>query len=69
MKIFLITFVFFSTTIFLMAIGYIIARKKLKGSCGGLGKIMGDDCMFCSKKNECEKNTELQEECIGDVKS
>jgi hypothetical protein len=64
-EIFLVTFTFFAVTIFLMAIGYIIARKKLKGSCGGLGTIMGDDCMFCSKKEQCEKNKDLQEECIG----
>jgi hypothetical protein len=62
---FLVTFTFFAVTIFLMAIGYIIARKKLKGSCGGLGTIMGDDCMFCSKKEECEKKKDLAEEVIG----
>jgi uncharacterized protein len=65
MEMFLITLVFFSVTIVLMAIGYIIARKKLKGSCGGLGTIMGEDCMFCSKKEECEKNKELRDDCIG----
>ena len=41
--------------IFLMAIGFILVGKKLKGSCGGLGSIMGEDCMFCSKAEECKK--------------
>lgn len=38
-----------------MAVGVILSNKALKGSCGGLAKIMGDDCMFCAKKDECKK--------------
>ncbi len=55
METFLLTLSFFLIIIFLMAIGFIIAKKTLKGSCGGLGTIMGEDCMFCDKKIECEK--------------
>lgn len=55
MKIFFITLGAMLFVMFAMAIGVIINKKVLKGSCGGLGKIMGDDCMFCEKKDECEK--------------
>tara|TARA_B100000925_G_C21950569_1_gene448773 strand:+ start:466 stop:648 length:183 start_codon:yes stop_codon:yes gene_type:complete len=52
----LITFGFFASIIFAMSIGYIIAGKKLQGSCGGLGKLMGKDCDFCEKKDQCKKD-------------
>ncbi|MBK22720.1 MAG: hypothetical protein CME70_01835 [Halobacteriovorax sp.] len=61
MKIFFITFGAMLTVIFLMAIGAIFNKKVLKGSCGGLGKIMGEDCMFCEKKDECEKDNSENE--------
>ena len=37
-----------------MGVGFLVAGKKLGGSCGGLGKLVGDDCEFCDKKDECE---------------
>lgn len=55
MEIFLITFGAMLSVILLMAVGAIFNKKVLKGSCGGLGTIMGEDCMFCDKKEECEK--------------
>lgn len=58
MKIFLITLGTMLSVIFLMAIGFIFNKKVLGGSCGGLGKLMGEDCMFCDKKDECEKSNE-----------
>ncbi len=54
----LITLVFFSFFIALMAVGLIFAKKELKGSCGGLGRVMGEDCMFCEKKDECTHDQE-----------
>ena len=53
-KTILISFVVMAVALFGMAIGVIISNKKLKGSCGGLGAVMGDDCDFCEKKDECE---------------
>lgn len=46
--------------IFGMALGVIFSNKPLKGSCGGLGKLMGDKCQYCDKENEC-KNKKTQE--------
>jgi uncharacterized protein len=60
MKMFFLTFITMVTFIFLMAIGVILVGKKLKGSCGGLGAIMGEDCMFCSKAEECKKKKEQE---------
>jgi hypothetical protein len=54
LKTFLISFVVIAFALVGMAVGVILSNKKLKGSCGGLGAVMGDDCDFCEKKDECE---------------
>lgn len=48
-----------------MAIGVILSNKEIKGSCGGLGNVMGDECDFCGKKDECVENKKLEEDCRG----
>lgn len=55
MKIFLITLAALVLVMLGMAVGVIFSNRKLKGSCGGLGAIMGEDCEFCDKKinNQC----------------
>ena len=40
-----------------MAVGVIFGKAPIKGSCGGLGKIMGKDCAFCKNKNTCKKKS------------
>ena len=55
MNTFLVTLTIFLLFILLMSVGVIIAGKRLKGSCGGLGKLMGKDCDFCDKKDQCTK--------------
>lgn len=47
-----------------MAIGAIIAGKTIKGSCGGVGALLGTTaCDLCSLKDKCEKSgKELCEE-------
>ncbi|MDD0853528.1 (Na+)-NQR maturation NqrM [Halobacteriovorax sp. GB3] len=64
MKYFIITLGVLLITCLGMAVGYIFSKKELKGSCGGLGKIMGEDCMFCDKKEECDEDPELKGECV-----
>ena len=48
----------------IMAIGYIIAGKSIKGSCGGLNAIEGLDgaCDICELKNQCSKRKRMLEE-------
>lgn len=47
-----------------MAIGAIIAGKTVKGSCGGIGKLLGSSaCDMCSLKDKCKSSgTELCED-------
>lgn len=41
-----------------MGIGYLVQKKPLKGSCGGVANLMGDEyCQFCGNDpNKCESN-------------
>lgn len=39
MKVFLITFGLFMLVIFGMALGYIVKRREIKGSCGGISAL------------------------------
>ena len=51
----IVTFVVMAIALTGMSVGVIFSNKALKGSCGGLGAIMGDDCDICGKKDECEE--------------
>ena len=55
MTMFFVTLLFIILFTLLMYIGVLLNRKPLEGSCGGLGKIMGEDCAFCDKKEKCKK--------------
>lgn len=55
---FLVTFSALAIVMIIMAVGVIFKGKKLQGSCGGLGRVIGEDCMFCDKKDECESHHE-----------
>lgn len=50
-----------------MAVGVILSNKELKGSCGGLGAVMGDDCMYCEKKDQCEELKKAEAEQAPDL--
>lgn len=54
METFVVTLVFLLSSIIAMAVGVILSNRELKGSCGGLNRVIGEDCMFCGKKEECD---------------
>lgn len=56
MMMFLITLGFFLVVGTAMAIGYIVQRKTLAGSCGGLASVGIDK--ECNCDNPCEKRQE-----------
>jgi hypothetical protein len=54
MRVFLISFGVLALVMLGMAVGVILSNRRLKGSCGGLGSVMGEDCEFCDKKKNDE---------------
>ena len=52
-----------AATLLGMAVGVIFSNKRLKGSCGGLNKVLGEDCQICDKKDECSDEKKAQ--CEG----
>lgn len=57
----LITFGVFLTVIGAMAIGYIVQRKVVKGSCGGLGSVGIDKVCNCPEPCDARKKREAKE--------
>ena len=51
---FLIVLGFIGVSVVLMSVGVIFSNLRIKGSCGGLNKVTGDDCMFCDSSDESE---------------
>ncbi|MFT6633607.1 MAG: hypothetical protein ACJAS4_003578 [Bacteriovoracaceae bacterium] len=57
MDTFFITIGVFLVAFMGMAVGVIIADKRIKGSCGGIGALMGKaGCDMCEKKAECDSS-------------
>lgn len=59
-----ITFTVFVLFFVFMGIGYMFKKQPLKGSCGGVAKLMGDErCSFCGDDpNKCETQVAAQNE-------
>ena len=59
-----VTFAVFMLFFIFMGIGYMVKKKPLKGSCGGVAKLMGDEyCSFCGNDpNKCDSQIEQQQE-------
>lgn len=53
--IFFITLGVLALFLVFMAAGVLMGRAPLKGSCGGVGKLMGKDCDFCKNKDKCQR--------------
>lgn len=64
LPIFLITLGVFVLFFILMGIGYMIKKQPLKGSCGGVATLMGDEyCQFCGNDpNKCAEITNSQQQ-------
>ena len=56
MTLFLMTFGLFLLVVVAMALGYLVQRKTIAGSCGGLGEIGIEKACDCD--NPCEKRQE-----------
>lgn len=59
-----ITFTIFVLFFLFMSIGYMFKKQPLRGSCGGVAKLMGDEnCSFCGDDpNKCETLVAQQQE-------
>ncbi|WP_410473187.1 (Na+)-NQR maturation NqrM [Faucicola mancuniensis] len=69
LPIFFVTFAVFVLFFVFMGLGYIFKKQPLKGSCGGVAKLMGDEfCQFCGNNpNKCaEINSEQQNNGISE---
>ena len=56
LPIFAITFSVFVLFFIFMGLGYMVKKQPLKGSCGGVANLMGDEkCSFCGDDpNKCD---------------
>ncbi len=63
MEIFVLTFAIFLVVVLAMAVGYILQRKTIAGSCGGL------DALGIEKACDCEKPCERRLERMRKEKS
>lgn len=59
--IFAVTFGVFLLFFLFMGVGYLVKKQPLKGSCGGVANLMGDEyCQFCGNDpNKCESQAKL----------
>ena len=59
--IFAVTFGVFILFFLFMGVGYMVKKQPLKGSCGGVANLMGDEyCQFCGNDpNKCEIQAKL----------
>lgn len=64
--IFFVTLGVFVLFFLLMGVGYIVKKKPLKGSCGGVATLMGDEyCQFCGNDpNKCDSLTDDDKEAL-----
>ena len=65
MKIWLLTLIGLFLSLSALAVGVILGgeKKSLKGSCGGLNKVLNKDgspCDFCGRKDLCEDEREFK---------
>ncbi|MCW8109670.1 (Na+)-NQR maturation NqrM [Alteromonas ponticola] len=62
MSTFILAFVFFLTMVFAMAIGFVVQRKSISGSCGGLGALGIEKACDCPEPCDRKKARMEKEE-------
>lgn len=69
--IFLVTLGVFVLFFLFMGVGYLVKKKPLKGSCGGVANLMGDEyCQFCGNDpNKCDSLTDDDKKAMQKNKS
>jgi len=70
MDIFIITTSVFLVAFMGMAIGVIVANKSIKGSCGGIGALLGKSaCDICAIKDKCKSTGReiCEEDCSSEA--
>ncbi|WP_218354749.1 (Na+)-NQR maturation NqrM [Alteromonas lipotrueiana] len=72
MSTFILAFVFFLAMVLAMAVGYMVQRKTISGSCGGLGALgieKACDCPEpCDRKKAREEKNMLREKKLAEWK-
>ncbi|MDX7986759.1 MULTISPECIES: (Na+)-NQR maturation NqrM [Xenorhabdus] len=61
MEVFIAAFIFFLLAFAGMALGYIVKRKSIQGSCGGLGSIGVEKVCDCPSPCDARKKREARE--------
>ena len=66
-----ITFVVFVLFFLFMGIGYMVKKEPLRGSCGRVANLMGDEtCQFCGDDpNKCESLNDARALEASDAKA
>ncbi|MBU3021962.1 (Na+)-NQR maturation NqrM [Aestuariibacter sp. A3R04] len=62
MSTFILAFGFFLTMVLAMAIGYVVQKKSISGSCGGLGALGIDKACDCPEPCDRKKARTEREE-------
>ena len=72
MSTFILAFGFFLTMVLAMAVGYVVQRKTISGSCGGLGALgiakAGDCPEPCDRKKSRMEKEEAREKKLNEWK-
>ena len=72
MSTFILDFVFFLAMVLAMAVGYMVQRKTISGSCGGLGALgieKACDCPEpCDRKKAREEKAMMREKKLAEWK-
>lgn len=68
MNVMLFSFAFFAVVMVIMAVGYLIAGKSIKGSCGGLNAIDGLEgaCDICEIRKQCRRKRHIHTTEVGE---